>query len=148
MIGIGPRLKRERIRLKLSQSALGTIGGVETNAQGNYESGLRFPRADYLSRIAEAGVDITYVITGQEKTALDRARCVDSELSRVIARLHSSLHDITQHLYQMTHLLEAHYTTTEPPHCPTLDTVRHEAEAISLAVVRLIYITSTVGPSR
>ncbi|WP_163033462.1 helix-turn-helix domain-containing protein, partial [Pseudomonas viridiflava] len=50
MTGIGPRLKRERLRLKLSQSALGAIGGVETNAQGNYENGIRSPRADYLSR--------------------------------------------------------------------------------------------------
>lgn len=41
MTGIGPRLKRERLRLKLSQSALGAIGGVETNAQSNYESGIR-----------------------------------------------------------------------------------------------------------
>lgn len=43
MTGIGPRLKKERLRLKLSQSALGAIGGVETNAQGNYENGVRSP---------------------------------------------------------------------------------------------------------
>lgn len=64
MTKIGQRLKQERLRLKLSQSALGTSGGVETNAQGNYESGLRFPRADYLSRVAELGVDVAYVVTG------------------------------------------------------------------------------------
>lgn len=33
MKGIGLRLRQERTRLKLSQSALGAVGGVETNAQ-------------------------------------------------------------------------------------------------------------------
>ena len=64
MKGIGLRLRQERNRLKLSQSALGAIGGVETNAQGNYEHGTRSPKADYLLRIAEAGVDLNYEIIG------------------------------------------------------------------------------------
>jgi len=64
MNGIGKRLRQERKRLKLTQSALGAIGGVEANAQGHYESGQRLPRADYLFRIAAAGVDISRVVTG------------------------------------------------------------------------------------
>jgi transcriptional regulator with XRE-family HTH domain len=64
MNGIGKRLKQERKRLKLTQSALGAIGGVEANAQGHYESGQRLPRADYLFRVAAAGVDISRVVTG------------------------------------------------------------------------------------
>ncbi|WP_144431011.1 helix-turn-helix domain-containing protein, partial [Pseudomonas syringae pv. coryli] len=68
MTGIGPRLRKERLRLKLSQSALGAIGGVETNAQGNYENGVRSPRADYLSSISNAGVDVAYVVTGLSAT--------------------------------------------------------------------------------
>lgn len=64
MNGIGKRLKLERKRLKLTQSALGAIGGVEANAQGHYESGQRLPRADYLFRIAAVGVDIGRVVTG------------------------------------------------------------------------------------
>ncbi|MFJ3466094.1 helix-turn-helix domain-containing protein [Pseudomonas sp. NPDC090201] len=66
MNGIGKRLRQERKRLKLTQSALGAIGGVEANAQGHYESGQRLPRADYLFRIAAAGVDISRVVTGIE----------------------------------------------------------------------------------
>ncbi len=66
MNGIGKRLKQERKRLKLTQSALGAIGGVEANAQGHYESGQRLPRADYLFRVAAAGVDINRVVTGIE----------------------------------------------------------------------------------
>jgi len=64
MKDIGKRLRQERKRLRLTQSALGAIGGVEANAQGHYESGQRLPRADYLSRIAAAGVDIGRVVTG------------------------------------------------------------------------------------
>lgn len=68
MNGIGKRLRQERKRLKLTQSALGAIGGVEANAQGHYESGQRMPRADYLFRVAAAGVDISRVVTGIDST--------------------------------------------------------------------------------
>ena len=64
MSGIGSRLRQERERLGLSQKIFGEIGGVEANAQGKYESGGRAPKADYLSRVAEKGVDVLYVLTG------------------------------------------------------------------------------------
>ena len=64
MSGIGSRLRQERERLGLSQKVFGEIGGVEANAQGKYESGGRAPKADYLSRVAERGVDILFVLTG------------------------------------------------------------------------------------
>lgn len=146
MIGIGPRLKQERIRLKLSQSALGAIGGVETNAQGNYESGIRFPRADYLSRVADAGIDVAYVVTGLEHSNEDSVITpVESDLSRVIARLHASLHDMTQQLYLMTQLLDTRHSPEDVPDRLQIETVRDDAEAISLAAVRLIYVTSKLG---
>ncbi|AYF49003.1 XRE family transcriptional regulator [Pseudomonas fluorescens] len=64
-MSIGARLKAERLRLGLSQSEIGKIGGVEVNAQGRYENGIRHPRADYLAEVAKAGVDVLFVITGQ-----------------------------------------------------------------------------------
>jgi transcriptional regulator with XRE-family HTH domain len=64
MSGIGSRLRQERERLGLSQKVFGEIGGVEANAQGKYESGGRVPKADYLSHVAERGVDVLYVLTG------------------------------------------------------------------------------------
>lgn len=75
-MNIASRLKQERVRLKLSQSALARAGGVEANAQGNYESGTRFPKADYLAGIAHAGADVAYVITGRR--ASDRSFTEDS----------------------------------------------------------------------
>jgi len=71
-MNIGARLKAERVRLGYSQAALGKVGGVETNAQGRYENGVRFPRADYLAQIAAAGIDVLFVITGK-RTKNDNA---------------------------------------------------------------------------
>ncbi|KPW25634.1 Transcriptional regulator [Pseudomonas cannabina pv. alisalensis] len=146
MTGIGPRLKRERLRLKLSQSALGAIGGVETNAQGNYENGIRSPRADYLSRIADAGVDITYLVTGFHADPFVAApplpdKSNSERLNGVIARLHGSLHDVTQNLYQVARLMESN-VEQGVLNSDQLDTIKSDAEAITIATVRLIYMTS------
>jgi len=62
---IGDRLKAERERLGLSQTACGEIGGVKKLAQIKYEQGGSFPNAAYLSEAAAAGIDVLYVITGQ-----------------------------------------------------------------------------------
>lgn len=148
MTGIGPRLKRERVRLKLSQSALGAIGGVETNAQGNYENGMRYPRADYLSRVSEAGIDIGYVVTGQSRPpAVNDASPTEpgEDLEQVIKALHESLHGMTRNLYQMTRLLEARPEQAEPGGAAPLEALCNEAESISLAAVRLIYITARLA---
>lgn len=103
MGGIGLRLRQERERLGLSQRAFAEIGGVEANAQGRYESGGRAPRADYLSRVAERGVDILYVLTGNvtptqlenlsqiEERVLGNYRAMFKEDQDAIRRLTSSL---------------------------------------------------------
>ncbi|HEX8592697.1 MAG TPA: helix-turn-helix transcriptional regulator [Pseudomonas sp.] len=83
MEGIGIRLKAERKKLGLSQHELGAIGGIEANAQGLYERGKRFPNAGYLGAIAEAGVDVLFVITGAHKVlALDAITAGDTKLLR------------------------------------------------------------------
>ncbi|MNU87274.1 Helix-turn-helix domain protein [compost metagenome] len=58
------RLKEERNRLGMSQTAFGEIGGVKVLAQRNYESGKRSPDAEYLARVAAVGVDVLYIVTG------------------------------------------------------------------------------------
>lgn len=81
MSGIGSRLRQERERLGLSQKVFGEIGGVEANAQGNYENGGRAPKADYLSRVAEKGVDVLYVLTGIPKpAALDNLSVIEESV--------------------------------------------------------------------
>ncbi|HEX8572606.1 MAG TPA: helix-turn-helix transcriptional regulator [Allosphingosinicella sp.] len=61
----GARLKEERKRLGLQQAEFAERVGTDVPKQSLYETGKRQLRADYLSRIAEAGVDVLYVITGQ-----------------------------------------------------------------------------------
>jgi len=103
MSGIGLRLRQERERLGLSQKAFGEVGGVEANAQGKYENGDRAPKADYLSRVAERGVDVLYVLTGahtptlvdnlssNEETVLGSYRTLKKEDQAAIHRLTTQL---------------------------------------------------------
>jgi transcriptional regulator with XRE-family HTH domain len=152
MTGIGPRLREERARLKLSQSALGTLGGVETNAQGNYESGARSPKADYLLRIAESGVDIYYVLTGTRTHPGDpvpqallapAAPANEEHLGRVTHQLHRNLQVLIDALYQVNLLIEsrAHDSGNESVKT-VLDAFRSEAQALAQSSIRLIFETS------
>ncbi len=155
MTGIGHRLRQERNRLKLSQSALGTIGGVETNAQGNYESGARFPKADYLMRITQAGVDINYVVTGVRlpeaatlpaSLALNHDPIQDEHLGKVTHQLHRCLHGLIDALYQMTLLLESRSDHARDESVKTeLNIFKTEAQALAQASVRLIFETSKLS---
>ncbi|MFJ3486103.1 helix-turn-helix domain-containing protein [Pseudomonas sp. NPDC090202] len=155
MIGIGLRLRQERNRLKLSQSALGSLGGVETNAQGNYESGARSPKADYLLRIAEAGVDITFVLTGKFNQVIDPTVSVETaaqqhalteHLGKVTHQLHRNLHGLIDALYQISILIDACVSDTEDQQVKNeLDSIRVEAQSLAQASVRLIFVTSKLA---
>ncbi|MGX9694917.1 helix-turn-helix domain-containing protein [Achromobacter anxifer] len=63
-MNIGSRLREERKRLRMDQATFGEVGGVKALAQLTYESGKRSPDANYLERVAAAGVDVLYVLTG------------------------------------------------------------------------------------
>lgn len=62
---IGDRLRKERERLDLTQAMLAIHGGVKKLTQLGYEKGQSFPNAEYLGKVAEFGVDVLYVVTGQ-----------------------------------------------------------------------------------
>lgn len=62
--GFGQRLKTERLRLQLSQAQLAEAGGIQRLAQLQYESEATAPTTRYLSAIATAGVDLSYLILG------------------------------------------------------------------------------------
>lgn len=66
---LGKRLKRERQRLELSQAVLAAAGGVSKATQVSYEAGTTMPDAIYLSRIAETGADLGWILRGQRETA-------------------------------------------------------------------------------
>lgn len=133
MNGIGKRLRQERKRLKLTQSALGAIGGVEANAQGHYESGQRLPRADYLFKIAAAGVDITRVVTGVDASAraevpafptMQTSQHADGEadldssesMVKIISQLRQSLWITANALCEVTRLVDSEEQRSSADH--------------------------------
>jgi transcriptional regulator with XRE-family HTH domain len=70
MENFGERLKEERKRLGLNQGQLADRAGTTNVAQSRYESGDRSPDWGYLSAVAQVGVDVLYVLTGQRSSAL------------------------------------------------------------------------------
>jgi transcriptional regulator with XRE-family HTH domain len=61
----GKKLKTERQRLGLTQAAFAERGGVSKVTQAAYESDATRPDVAYLSRLADAGVDILWITTGR-----------------------------------------------------------------------------------
>lgn len=76
MTTTGQRLREERERLGLSQSALALIAGVGKSTQINYEGDKRRPDSDYLEAVADSGVDVLYVVTGGRASANGAAASV------------------------------------------------------------------------
>lgn len=64
-MSIGERLREERERIGLSQTALAQIGGVGKTTQIKYEKGASSPDSAYLSAVSDEGVDVFYVLKGQ-----------------------------------------------------------------------------------
>lgn len=69
MSSLGIRLRQERERLGLTQTAMGDVAGVTKNTQRLYETDQRSPKADYLAALDAAGVDVGYVLTGRPGVA-------------------------------------------------------------------------------
>ena len=62
---LGKNLRAERVRLGLNQSELAELGGVSKATQVAYEADSTKPDAAYLARVAEAGVDVYWLLTGR-----------------------------------------------------------------------------------
>lgn len=63
--GIGKRLREERERLQLSQEQLAAIAGTNRITPSRYEGGTHLPTIGFLAAVAEAGVDVEYVLGGK-----------------------------------------------------------------------------------
>ena len=61
------RLREERQRLGLSQSAIAEVAGVTKMSQINYEKGIRCPDSQYLVKIASIGADVLYILTDKRE---------------------------------------------------------------------------------
>ncbi|WP_230943389.1 helix-turn-helix domain-containing protein [Burkholderia cepacia] len=63
----------------MNQTEFAAAGGVLQHAQVNYEKGARYPDAAYLAGIAEAGVDVQYVLTGRVSDSATLSLTVEEE---------------------------------------------------------------------
>lgn len=73
MLGIGSRLREERLRLGPNQTDFGASLDVGKNTQYAYEKGERAPDLLYLLKAKRLGVDIWYVMTGDRMPTLEAA---------------------------------------------------------------------------
>jgi transcriptional regulator with XRE-family HTH domain len=64
-MSFGSRLAEERRRLGLKQAEFADLVGTDVPKQSLYENDRRELRADYLARLAVAGVDVVYVLTAR-----------------------------------------------------------------------------------
>ena len=64
-MSFGARLAEERKRLGLKQAEFAALVGTDVPKQSLYENDRRELRADYLARLADAQVDVLYVLTAQ-----------------------------------------------------------------------------------
>ena len=99
-MSFGARLKEERLRLGLKQAEFASRVGRDVPKQSLYENDKRELRAPYLSKIAEEGVDILYVLTGRRsEESLDEGSAeflayylaLPAELQGPVARLIADL---------------------------------------------------------
>ncbi|RML48544.1 hypothetical protein APX70_200358 [Pseudomonas syringae pv. maculicola] len=59
----------------------------------------------------------------------------------MVARLHSNLHNVTQNIYHVTRLMESDADDGNLDK-GQMENIKNDAEAITVATVRLIYMTS------
>lgn len=65
---IGVRLKEERERLGYTQPQFAEVAGAKKRTLIDWEKGVSSPTAVQLSALAEVGVDVLYILTGQRNT--------------------------------------------------------------------------------
>jgi transcriptional regulator with XRE-family HTH domain len=66
-IEIAMRLREARTALGMTVEEFGAAGGVTKQAQINYEKGVRHPDTQYLTALAQSGVDVAYILLGDRK---------------------------------------------------------------------------------
>jgi transcriptional regulator with XRE-family HTH domain len=102
-MSFGTRLAEERKRLGLKQAEFAKRVGTDVPKQSLYENDRRGLRAAYLARLAEAGVDVRYVLTGRrgEDGWLGRGpadllaahRALPADVQRALEELARALHE-------------------------------------------------------
>jgi transcriptional regulator with XRE-family HTH domain len=68
-MGIPERIKEERARLGLTQTAMATLIGATKRSIINWEGGVGSPNAEAMAAMSTAGADVQYILTGVRSTS-------------------------------------------------------------------------------
>ena len=107
-MGFGNRLAEERKRLGLKQSEFAGLVGTDVPKQSLYETGKRDLRADYLARLAGAGVDVVYILTGQRT----EGSWLGEGASELLSAFLALPPDVQQSLLSLAESLRGHLSPT------------------------------------
>lgn len=70
-VSFGERLRTERLRIGMQQLELADACEVARKTLSVWEKGEQTPNAAVLARMAAAGIDVLYVVTGQRQGATE-----------------------------------------------------------------------------
>ena len=90
--GLGERLQKQRLKLKLSQKEVAATIGISPSIMSNYENGERTPSAENLMALASVYHCSTDYLLGLQKTAntcLDTSMLDEEQLYRLQSFLDS-----------------------------------------------------------
>lgn len=104
---ISQRLVSERERLGLNKGEMAVAGGVAQPTYLRYESGDRSPDGDFWSRIAEAGADVLYILTGRRSLALPAEALLPPDERLLVDNYRSCTPEAKRNLIQTSALLSA-----------------------------------------
>ena len=105
-MGFGARLAEERKRLGLKQAEFASLVGTDVPKQSLYENDRRELRADYLARLADAKVDVVYVLTGQRS----QGEWLGDGASGLVSAYLCLPPDLQEHLLSFASGLGAHFS--------------------------------------
>ena len=117
-MGFGARLAEERKRLGLKQAEFASLVGTDVPKQSLYENDRRELRADYLSRLAAAKVDVVYVLTAKRS----EGAWLGEEASRLLSAYLALPDDLQEAVLRLVGDLNRHFASSGR----TLHNVREE----------------------
>jgi transcriptional regulator with XRE-family HTH domain len=71
IMNIAVRIKEERERIGLSQTALAAIAGSTKLTQLRWEQGVASPNASVLESWSKIGIDVLYILTGERSKPVE-----------------------------------------------------------------------------
>ncbi len=85
LVEFADRLRVERKARGLNQTSFARLGGVGLQSQSRYENADNEPSAEYLANLAEAGIDVVFILTGLRSSGTMSLR--DSEIIALLMQL-------------------------------------------------------------